>query len=256
MKRSIWLVFALVAVLVGILGIALACQRPQPTPTPSQPAAPGVAQPAAPPGAPAPQVITWKIQTAFPATSLAHISFVELGKKIEAMSGGRFKWEVLPSGAIVPPFEAADAASKGVLDGAGYVPAYFVGKHAGASLFGTGPSFGMDANDLLAWEYYGGGWELYQELLQKEMQLNLVGFHFGPIPTQPFGWFRKPIRSVEDLKGLKYRTVGLAAELFTNMGASVVSLPGAEIIPALERASLTPPSGTTPPTTRPSASPK
>lgn len=198
--------------------------------------APGTAQPAAPPAAPpAAQVVTWKVQTAFPATSLAHISFVELAKKIEAMSGGRFKWEVLPGGAIVPAFEAADAAGKGVIDAAGYVPAYFVGKHAGASLFGTGPSFGMDANDLLAWEYYGGGWDLYQELLQKELKLNLVGFHFGPIPTQPLGWFRKPIRTADDMKGLKYRTVGLATEVYSQMGASVVSLPGGEIVPALER---------------------
>jgi TRAP-type mannitol/chloroaromatic compound transport system substrate-binding protein len=178
---------------------------------------------------------TWKLQSGFPAISVAHKAYERLAKKIDEMSGGRLKIEVTPGGTIVPPFEVPDAVGKLVLDAGGTVPAYYVGKHAGASLFGTGPSFGMDANDLLAWEYYGGGWDLYQELLQKELGLNLVAFHFGPIPTQPFGWFKKPVRSADDLKGSKYRTVGLAAELFQGMGASVVSLPGGEIIPALER---------------------
>ena len=211
---------------VGALLVATGCQQ--------APAAQG--QPAAGGGgAAATQPIVWKFQSSFPAASIAHKSIEELAKKVEAMSGGRLKWEVLPAGAVVPAFEVIDAVARGALDGGGTVPAYWVGKNPAASLFGTGPSFGMDANDLLAWEYYGGGWELYQEFLTQELKVDVIGFHFAPIPTQPFGWFKQPVTSASQLQGLKYRTVGLAAELFQEMGASVVSLPGGEIIPALEQ---------------------
>lgn len=103
-----------------------------------------------------------------------------------------------------------------------------------ASLFGTGPVFGQNANQGLAWIYYGGGLELYNELLEK-LGLNIVGFFCMPMPTQPLGWFKKPIKSASDLKGLKYRTVGLAADLMQEMGTKVTQLPGGEIVPALER---------------------
>jgi TRAP-type mannitol/chloroaromatic compound transport system substrate-binding protein len=127
-----------------------------------------------------------------------------------------------------------DATSKGVLDGAHSVPVYWYGKSKVASLFGSGPINGMDAHQTIAWIYRGGGLALYNELLQK-LNLNVVGFFAMPMPTQPLGWFKKPIKSAGELKGLKYRTVGLAADLFQEMGAKVTQLPGGEIIPALER---------------------
>jgi TRAP-type mannitol/chloroaromatic compound transport system substrate-binding protein len=124
--------------------------------------------------------------------------------------------------------------SKGVLDGGHTVPLYWYGKSKVASLFGSGPINGCDAQQTLAWIYKGGGLQLYQELLGK-LGLNAVGFFAMPMPTQPLGWFKKEIKSAADVKGLKYRTVGLAADLFQAMGAAVSQLPGGEIVPAMER---------------------
>jgi TRAP-type mannitol/chloroaromatic compound transport system substrate-binding protein len=128
-----------------------------------------------------------------------------------------------------------DAVNDGVLDAAHTVPVYWYGKHKGASLFGTGPVFGGSATTMLAWFYAGGGKELYAELTQKIMGLNVYGFYGFPMFCQPFGWFKTEVKSVADLQGLKYRTVGLAADLLQKVGMSVAQLPGGEIVPAMER---------------------
>ncbi len=180
----------------------------------------------------------WRMQSTWPSRDIFHETFLDLAKKVEEMSGGRFRFEVLPAGAVVPAFGLIDAVHAGVLDGGHGVPVYWFGKNVAASLFGTGPSFGMDAMDLLSWFYYGGGFDMYQDLLQKEMKMNVVSFLHGPMPTQPLGWFKRPIRKPDEFKQIKYRTVGLSAELFKEMGASVVILPGGEIVPALERGVL------------------
>ncbi len=180
----------------------------------------------------------WRVQSTWPSRDIFHETFLDLAKKVEEMSGGRFRFEVLPAGAVVPAFGLIDAVHAGVLDGGHGVPVYWFGKNVAASLFGTGPSFGMDAMDLLSWFYYGGGFDMYQDLLQREMKMNVVSFLHGAMPTQPLGWFKRPIRKTEEFKQIKYRTVGLSAELFKDMGASVVILPGGEIVPALERGVL------------------
>jgi TRAP-type mannitol/chloroaromatic compound transport system substrate-binding protein len=128
-----------------------------------------------------------------------------------------------------------DATHKGVLDGAHTVPVYWYGKHKAASLFGSGPVFGANANQQMGWFAQGGGKALFKELVQDILKLNIVSFFAMPMPTQPLGWFKKEIKSVDDIKGLKYRTVGLAADLFQAMGAAVSQLPGGEIVPAMER---------------------
>ena len=150
------------------------------------------------------------------------------------MAGGRLRIDYLVAGAVVKPFEVMDATSKGVLDASHGVPVYWYGKTKVASLFGSGPINGMDAHQTLAWIYRGGGLALYNELLGK-INLDVVGFFAMPMPTQPLGWFKKPIKDAKELKGLKYRTVGLAADLFQEMGAKVTQLPGGEIMPALEK---------------------
>jgi TRAP-type mannitol/chloroaromatic compound transport system substrate-binding protein len=122
-----------------------------------------------------------------------------------------------------------------VLDAAHTVPVYWYGKHKAASLFGTGPVFGGSANTMLAWFYAGGGKELYTELTQDILGLNVYGFYGFPMPAQPFGWFKNPVSTVADLQGFKYRTVGLAADLMQRLGMSVAQLPGGEIVPAMER---------------------
>ena len=126
-----------------------------------------------------------------------------------------------------------DAVHRGVLDGAHYVPAYWYSKAASASLFGTGPCWGWSAQELLGWIHYGGGRELYNELMGN-LGLNLVGFFNSPMPAQPLGWFKEQIKKSSQMKGLKYRTVGLAADVLGEMGMSVVQLPGGEIQPAMK----------------------
>ena len=178
--------------------------------------------------------ITWKVQSGFATRDELNVSFLDWAKKVDEMSGGRLKIDVLPSGAVVGTFDIIDGVNRGVLDGGYAVPAYWYSRNAAFSLFGTGPSFGMDAIDLLSWFYYGGGFDMYQDLLS-QMRMNVVGFLTGPMPTQPLGWFRTPVLNPDQLKRTKYRTVGLSADLFGLLGASVVTLPGGEIVPALER---------------------
>ncbi|RYF25482.1 MAG: C4-dicarboxylate ABC transporter, partial [Comamonadaceae bacterium] len=91
-----------------------------------------------------------------------------------------------------------------------------------------------DANMVLAWHNYGGGKALVDEIY-KSLNLDVQSYLYGPMPVQPLGWFKKPISKVEDMKGLKFRTVGLAVDVFTEMGTAVNPLPGGEIVPALDR---------------------
>jgi TRAP-type mannitol/chloroaromatic compound transport system substrate-binding protein len=179
--------------------------------------------------------IVLKMQGAWGAKDIFNEMAEQYVKRVNDMAGGRLRVDYLVAGAVVKPFEVMDAVHKGVLDGAHTVPVYWYGKHKAASLFGTGPVFGNDAHHTIAWFYEGGGLQLYNELVQKTLGLNVVGFLNFPMPTQPFGWFKNPVKAAAGLKGLKYRTVGLAADLFQAMGAKVTQLPGGEIVPALER---------------------
>jgi TRAP-type mannitol/chloroaromatic compound transport system substrate-binding protein len=178
--------------------------------------------------------IVIKMQGSWGATDIFNEMAQEFVTRVNEMAGGRLRVDYLVGGAVVKPFEVMDAVSKGVLDAGHTVPVYWYGKSKVASLFGSGPINGCDAQQTIAWIYRGGGLDLYKELLTK-LNLNVVGFFALPMPTQPLGWFRKPITDAKQLKGLKYRTVGLAADLFQEMGAKVTQLPGGEIIPALER---------------------
>ncbi len=178
--------------------------------------------------------IVIKMQGAWGAKDIFNEMAQEYVTRVNEMAGGRLRIDYLLAGAVVKPFEVMDATSKGVLDASHGVPVYWYGKSKVASLFGSGPINGCDAPQTLAWIHRGGGMALYNELLQK-INLDVVGFFAMPMPTQPLGWFKKPITDAKQLKGLKYRTVGLAADLFQQMGAKVTQLPGGEIIPALEK---------------------
>ena len=181
----------------------------------------------------APKVV--KMQTSWPASDIWMDFAREYVERVERMSGGRLKIDLLPAGAVVQAFQVMDAVNDGVIDAAHTVPVYWYGKHKAASLFGTGPVFGGSATTMLAWFNTGGGKELYRELTQDIMELNVYGFLGFPMPAQPFGWFKKPVAKASELKGYKYRTVGLAADLLQKMGMSVAQLPGGEIVPAMER---------------------
>jgi TRAP-type mannitol/chloroaromatic compound transport system substrate-binding protein len=178
--------------------------------------------------------IVIKMQGSWGSADIFNEMAQEYVKRVNEMSGGRLRIDYLLAGAVVKPFEVMDAVAKGVLDGGHTVPVYWYGKSKVASLFGSGPINGCDAQQTLAWIYRGGGLELYNELLAK-LGLNVVGFFAMPMPTQPLGWFKREVKAAKDMKGLKYRTVGLAADLMQQMGLRVTQLPGGEIIPALEK---------------------
>jgi TRAP-type mannitol/chloroaromatic compound transport system substrate-binding protein len=180
------------------------------------------------------QPVSFRFQSTWPAKDIFHEYANDFAKKVNDMAGGRVKIEVLPAGAVVPAFQLLEAVSKGTLDGGHGVIAYHYGKNSALALWGSGPAFGMDANLVLAWHNYGGGKALLEEIY-KTINMDVVSMLYGPMPSQPLGWFKKPIAKVEDLKGLKYRTVGLAVDVFTEMGAAVNPLPGGEIVPALDR---------------------
>ena len=182
-------------------------------------------------------VTSLRFQSTWPAKDIFHEYANDFAARVNAMSGGRLKIEVLPSGSVVKAFDLLDGVSKGTLDGGHGVLAYWYGKNSAMALWGSGPAFGMDGNMVLAWHEYGGGRALLEEIY-KALNADVVSFVYGPMPTQPLGWFKKPVTKPEDLKGLKYRTVGLSIDIFTAMGAAVNALPGAEIVPALDRGLL------------------
>jgi TRAP-type mannitol/chloroaromatic compound transport system substrate-binding protein len=175
-----------------------------------------------------------RFQSTWPAKDIFHEYANDFAKKVNDMAGGRLRIEVLPSGSVVPAFQLLEGVAKGTLDGGHGVVAYHYGKNSALALWGSGPGFGMDPNMLLSWHYYGGGKALLDEIY-KSLNLEVVSFLYGPMPTQPFGWFKKPIAKADDLKGTKFRTVGLAVDMYTDMGAAVNPLPGGEIVPALDR---------------------
>ena len=177
---------------------------------------------------------TLRFQSTWPSKDIFHEYALDFAKKVNDMASGKLKIEVLPAGAVVPAFQLLEAVAKGTLDGGHGVVAYHYGKNSALALWGSGPSFGMDPNMLLAWHNYGGGKALLEEIY-KSLNMDVVSYLYGPMPTQPFGWFKKPITKVADMKGVKFRTVGLAVDMYTDMGAAVNPLPGGEIVPALDR---------------------
>jgi TRAP-type mannitol/chloroaromatic compound transport system substrate-binding protein len=198
-------------------------------------AAGGVAGTLAAPAVLAQTPRTIRMQTSWTASDIFHEMAQQYVDRVQAMSGDRLKIDLLPAGAVVQAFQVQDATSDGAIDAAHTVTAYWYGKNKAASLFGTGPVYGADAAQVLAWIQFGGGKELYRELVQDVLGLNLVGFFAMPMPTQPLGWFKQEITDASQMQGLKYRTVGLATDVMQGMGLAVTQLPGGEIVPALER---------------------
>jgi len=180
------------------------------------------------------QTVSLRFQSTWPAKDIFHEYANDFAKRVNDMAGGRLKIEVLPAGAVVPAFQLLDAVNKGTLDGGHGVVAYHYGKNPALALWGSGPAFGMDPNMVLAWHNYGGGKALLEEIYAA-LNIDVVSYLYGPMPTQPLGWFKKPVAKVEDMKGLKFRTVGLAVDVFTELGTAVNPLPGGEIVPALDR---------------------
>jgi TRAP-type mannitol/chloroaromatic compound transport system substrate-binding protein len=195
----------------------------------------GAAAMAAPMVSVAQSPIVLKMQGAWGAKDIFNDMAQAYVTRVNEMSGGRLVIEYLIAGAVVKPFSLQDAVNDGVLDGGHHVTAYWYGKNKAASLFGTSPVWGWNAHHGLAWIHQGGGQALYDELVQQVLGLDIVGFFAMPMPTQPLGWFKEAPKTADDLAGLKYRTVGLAADVMQSMGMAVAQLPGGEILPAMER---------------------
>src|SRR2546428_7458064 len=174
--------------------------------------------------------ISMRWQSTWPSKDIFREYALDFAKKVNDMTGGELKIEVLPAGAVVPAFGLLEAVTKGTLDGGHGVLVYHYGKQNALALWGSGPAYGMDAQQLLSWHKYGGGRELLNKLYAS-IGANVVSFPYGPMPTQPLGWFKKPITKWEGFKGLKYRTVGISIDLFTRMGAAVDAPPRGEIVP-------------------------
>jgi TRAP-type mannitol/chloroaromatic compound transport system substrate-binding protein len=181
--------------------------------------------------------ITMRWQSTWPSKDIFHEYALDFAKKVNDMTGGDLRIEVLPAGAVVPAFGLLDAVSKGTLDGGHGVLVYHYGKNTAVALWGSSPAYGMDAQQILSWHKYGGGKELLAKVFQT-IGANVVSFPYGPMWTQPLGWFKKPMTKPSDFKGLKYRTVGISIDLFTGMGAAVNALPGGEIVAAIDRGLL------------------
>ncbi|MBM3582023.1 MAG: TRAP transporter substrate-binding protein [Alphaproteobacteria bacterium] len=181
------------------------------------------------------QTAVFKMQGSWGAKDVFNEMAEDYVKRVNEMGGGRLKIDYLVGGSVVHPFQVFDGVHGGQIDAAHTVTVYWYGKHKAASLFGTGPVFGFNANEGLGWIHNGGGKELFDELQTQIMKVNIKSFFAMPMPTQPLGWFKKPVKSMADMKGLKYRTVGLAADLMQAMGLAVAQLPGGEIVPAMEK---------------------
>jgi TRAP-type mannitol/chloroaromatic compound transport system substrate-binding protein len=181
--------------------------------------------------------ISMRWQSTWPSKDIFHEYALDYAKKVNDMTGGDLKIEVLPAGAVVPAFQLLDAVSKGVLDGGHGVLVYHYGKQNALALWGSGPGYAMDANMLLSWHKYGGGKELLEKIFAS-IGANVVSFPYGPMPSQPLGWYKKPITKPEDFAGLKFRTVGISIDVFQGMGAAVNALPGGEIVAAMDRGLL------------------
>jgi len=187
----------------------------------------------------APQQFKMRIQTAVPSASIYFELLKKFGDRVDKMSAGRLKMEILPDGAIVPAFEILDAVDKGVVE-AGYAwTHYWSGKHPAAGLFSNpmaGAGVGLDQLSHVAWIFEGGGYELYRKLYTDILKVNVEPLFIQPMGPDPLGWFKRPIANVADFKKMKYRSPpGITGEIFKEMGVSAVALPGGEIVPAAQR---------------------
>ena len=177
-------------------------------------------------------------QSTWPSKDIFHEYALDYAKKVNDMTGGDLKIEVLPAGAVVPAFGLLDAVSKGTLDGGHGVLGYNYGKQNALALWNSGPGIrhGRQHAARLAQVRRRPG--TAGQALQFDRHHHVQSFLYGPMATQPLGWFKKPITKTADFKGLKFRTNGLAIDLFTAMGAAVNALPGGEIVPAMDRGLL------------------
>jgi TRAP-type mannitol/chloroaromatic compound transport system substrate-binding protein len=176
--------------------------------------------------------VRWKMASAFPST-LTHLgpSGLRFSKDIERLSGGKFEVKFFEPGALVPALECFDAVSKGSVESCWTTPGYHTGKYPALAFFTTVP-FGPGIGEFLAWKWFGDGNKLRDEIYAKH---DLIAFDCFCIGPETSGWFRKEIKSLDEMKGLKMRFFGLGAKVMQKLGVSTQLLAAADIFPALER---------------------
>jgi TRAP-type mannitol/chloroaromatic compound transport system substrate-binding protein len=176
--------------------------------------------------------VNWKMQSAFPS-NLSHLgtSAVRLEGMVDRVSGGNFKLKFFEPGALVPALECFDAASKGSVESCFTTAGYHTGKHPSLAFF-TAVPFGPSFGEYFAWMIYGGGKDLQNEIYDRS---GLYSIDCNMIGPETSGWFKQPVESLDQLRGLKMRFFGLGAQVMQKMGVSTQLLAGADIYPALER---------------------
>ena len=179
--------------------------------------------------------VNWKMATAYTATTpIVGVAGPIWSKKLEMVSGGRIRIKYFDPGKLVPPLEIFDSVSKGAVDAGWATAGFWIGKLPSVVMFSAVP-FGPDALEYMAWIYEGGGLELWQEIYAEH---NLWVTPCVITPPEASGWFREPIESVDQLRGMKMRFFGLGGKVMQKLGASVQLLAPGDIFPALERGVL------------------
>ena len=184
-----------------------------------------------------PAVKNLKFQSTWPASLTLQDNFRFFAERVDKLTSGQVKIEVMAAGQIVPPFEILDATHKKVIDGGHGIAYYWVGKNKAATLFSATPAgiAGMDHMDYLGWMYEAGGLDMWWDFYQKELKLNVIAFPILPASPQALGWFKRPIKNLADFKGMKCRQTGIVAEIYQRMGQQTVNMPGGEIVPSAQR---------------------
>jgi len=197
---------------------------------------------AAPGDVSAQQSTRMRMQTAVPAAADEFKMLQKLAQRIDAMTNGRLKIEVLPDGAVVGAFEVLDAVDKGLVESGFAWSHYWSGKHPAGMLFGSpsgGSGLGLDQLAYVSWYLEGGGKQLHKEYFDQHLKVNVVAYTIQAVGPEALGWFKEPIRNMDDLRKRRFRTPpGIPGAIYKEMGVPAIALPGAEIIPSAERGVL------------------
>jgi TRAP-type mannitol/chloroaromatic compound transport system substrate-binding protein len=179
--------------------------------------------------------VKWRITSSFPKSLDTIYGGAEvLAKRVAAITGNRFQIQVFASGEIAPGGQALDVVQNGTVECCHTCSYYYVGKDR-AFAFGTAVPFGLNARQMNAWIYYGGAQKLLDDFYSN---YNVVSFLGGNTGVQMGGWFRKEVRTVADVKGIKMRIAGLGGTVFSALGMVTQQIPGSDIYPALEKGTI------------------
>jgi TRAP-type mannitol/chloroaromatic compound transport system substrate-binding protein len=195
----------------------------------------GVLAAGAAPAVHAQQAIRWRLASSFPKSLDTIYGAAEVfAEKVRGLSGGKFEISVHAAGELMPAFGVVDGVQNGTVEAAHTAPYYFFGKDETFAIGGAIP-FGLNSRQMSAWTFEGNGLTLMREFYAK---YNMISFPCGNTGAQMGGWFRKEVRSVADLKGLKFRVGGFAGKVIERMGGVPQNIPGGDIYPALEKGTI------------------